>query len=134
MDYQSIVDEINAGAYDEDGLSEIIDAVRSRFEENGSYWRIDFDGLDITEENLTVLEGKLVERAVGNQLRFVDPAASTTHAAAIVMAALIERRSYKPDAAEKSLKLRTAKELTACCTRYTHKDLDPKDSADGGSA
>lgn len=132
MDATSVVDTIKSGEFDDD-LSEIIDAVRARFAERGSYWRIGFEDLDITEENLTIAEGTMVERATERFLSRVDPAASTTHAAAIITAALVHRRNMTIDTATKYLQRVTAKEVAQACTRYVAGDLDPKDSTGTGS-
>jgi hypothetical protein len=125
VDAPAIVDDITAGAFDDD-LPELVAAIRGRYAEVGSYWRVDFDGLDVTEQNITIAEAKLVERMAQTQLRFIDPASSVTQAAAIVQAAMMERRDMKPAIAEESLRRVTANDLSAACSRYVA-DL-PKDS------
>jgi len=92
MESADVVAAILNGDLDDD-VTDVIAAIRKR-QRDGAVdvlWRIEFEGLDITEENLTVGEAKMVEAATSESIITLPVAGSAKNIAAVVAAALINR-------------------------------------------
>lgn len=126
-DGPAIVMAILSGEVD-DELTDVHAAIKRRVAESSTRvcWRISFDGIDITEENQTVVEVEAVERATTKRWGQFSPYHSAVECAAIVIAALVHRQGMTPRAAEESVGQRPAQDLMRCIDEYVLTDA-PKD-------
>jgi hypothetical protein len=126
-----VVARIANGDFDDD-LDDVYQAIVTRTTNDAVEvcWRIDFDGLEITEENQTVGEARLIEGMLKRPIGAVRLVGDASAISAAVMAALIERNKMKPAEAENAVNARTARELLKMLDTYLVPS-PPKD--DGGS-
>lgn len=123
-----IVQSILAGHLDDD-LSDILDAIKAR-EDEGKIevlWRVAWDGLDITAENLTVAEARTVETMLRQPIHTFNPALSATNVATVAAARLIAG-GMTPEAAFEEIGKVPARDLARAVTVYTVID-PPKDGS-----
>lgn len=138
-DPKKLVAAILKGDY-EGHEAQIVQAVRQRVQDGKIRfgWRIDFEGLEITEENLTIGEAVQIEQTLTKSpvndesegpisIHFVVPAGSATNIAAIVTACLMSRNGLDAEAANTTVNGYSLKALLNLVTDYTVTD-PPKDS------
>jgi hypothetical protein len=129
-DLRELLLGIQGGDYD-GHEAEIVDAVRKRVTAGlvKFAWRISYQELDITEENLTVGEAKVIEDILGSSIYAVPPAGSAENIAAYLVACLVNRSGLSRDVATKQVDGESIKALLGCVTDYTLVD-PPKESGD----
>lgn len=130
MEAPDVVAAILNGDLDED-VSTIIDAIRERTKLGAveMCWRVPFDDLDITEENLTVGEAKLIEVATGQPITRLPIAGSAKNIAAVIAAVLMQRQGLKSTDAFALIEGRPVKDLLGSVTEYTVTN-PPKDGGE----
>lgn len=113
-----VVSAILAGRCD-GKITDIMQAVKSRVEagEIGICWKVAFDDLEITEENQTINEVLLVNKQTGKDWGGFHPSHSGD-CAAIVVAALVERKGMKASEAFDLIKSRPAVEFVRAVSEY----------------
>jgi len=91
-DADQVVDQIKSGDFDGQ-LVKLVEAVRTRFEHGTTRqkWRLDHDTLAVTEDDITLAESRLVERACGTSWGMLNPVSSAGECMAIIAACLHTR-------------------------------------------
>lgn len=115
---QNIANRIAAGDYD-DHLGAIFEALQVRFNEGAatSRWVINFEDLQVTEDDLTLDEAFLIEKVAGCTWDEIDPVRSAAHCRAILVACMGQRLSLKSDEVEERLKTIKVIDLLKCIKR-----------------
>jgi hypothetical protein len=129
-DVSALKDAIFSGDY-EGHETEILEALRLR-QELGIVkycWRVEWDGMEITEDNMTLGEARKVEQLVG-QVWGGNPALSARHLNGYLVAAYMHRQDKTEDEARELADKAPAKELVKAISEYTEVE-PPKD--DSGS-
>lgn len=131
-DVKTLTEQILGGDY-EGHESEILGAIIKR-RDLGSIqiaWRLEWDDLDVTQENLTIGEAKLVEKLAGKSIHLTAPAQSADNISAYLVAALVNRKGMSQQDALAEVDKASARQLFRSLSDYTIVD-PPKD--DGGQA
>ena len=103
-DIQSMIQRISAG--DADGqLSGILEAVQSRVIDGAAafQWQIDWDGLLISENDLTLDEALAIENATGATWSNIEPLRSAAHCKSILKVCMMHRMSLSSSEVDKKL-------------------------------
>lgn len=119
MDVNDTLASILAGKAD-GHLVDIMHAIASRAQSDDVTigWRIEFDGLEITEENQTLGEVVDVQRITGKGWGEVDPINSPLDLQAILVAGLIERTGKSGKQAAEIVSKLNAETALACLSQY----------------
>ena len=102
---QNIANRIAAGDYDTH-LGAILDALQIRLSEGAASirWVIDFDGLNVTEDDLTLDEAFKIEKAAGCTWGEIEPVRSAAHCRAILAVCMAERLNLNSEEVDARLK------------------------------
>jgi len=102
---QNIANRIAAGDYD-DHLSAIYEAIQIRFNEGvaGLRWVINFEDLNVTEDDLTLDECFMIEKVAGCTWGEIEPVRSASHCRAILAVCMAERLNLTMEEVEVRLK------------------------------
>lgn len=130
MEYKEIRAEILRGAYD-NHLVDIAAALNERMTSDdgpGTSWRVQVDGQEMTEADMTVAEAVQIERLTGNTWVTTAPLASAEITQAFLVVTLM--RGGKPSkAALEQVAQMAASEMVDCCDRYqTESPTSPDDA------
>ena len=117
---QNIANRIAAGDYDTH-LGAIFEALQVRFNEGavGMRWVIDFDGLCVTEDDLTLDEAFKIEKVAQVTWGEIEPTRSAAHCRAILAVCMAERLNLTMEDVEARLKAIKVVELLRCIKRET---------------
>jgi hypothetical protein len=126
-DVDGLIVEIKSGEYDRN-LVKIIEAVRDRFAHGttAQRWKVEWDGREFTEDDLTLNEAAIVEKLTGTSWGLLNPASSANECRAIVAACLHERDGVKLDAAVKQAGSKPMRHMVDSIGAY-EVDAAPKD-------
>ena len=102
---QNIANRIAAGDYD-DHLGAFFEALQVRFSEGAASmrWVIRFDGLEVSEDDLTLDEAFKIEKVAGCTWGEIEPIRSAAHCRAILAVCMAERLNLSMDEVEVRLK------------------------------
>lgn len=130
METDDVVAAVLNGDFDDD-LTDLVAAVRERTRSGlvEMCWRLPFDDVDITEENLTVGEAKLIEAATGESITRLPIAGSAKNIAAVIVSVLIQRQGMKAADAFELVDKRSVKELLGLVNEYAVTN-PPKDGGE----
>ena len=117
---QNIANRIAAGDYDTH-LGAIFEALQIRFNEGavGMRWVIDFEGLNVTEDDLTLDEAFKIEKVAGCNWGEIEPVRSAAHCRAILAVCMAERLNLSMEEVETRLKAIKVVELLKSIKRET---------------
>lgn len=117
---QDTANRIAAGDYDGD-LGAIFEALQVRFNEGAvaMRWVIDFDGLNVTEDDLTLDEAFKIEKVAGCNWGEIEPVRSAAHCRAILAVCMADRLNLSADEVEARLKGIKVSELLKAIKRET---------------
>jgi hypothetical protein len=98
---ERILEDIAAGKADGD-LNAIAEAIGNRVMAGAvaSRWKIELDGMTVTEDDITLDEAALVQEAAGIVWRNLDPLRSAVHARALILVCLQTRKGLTEDEAK----------------------------------
>lgn len=100
LDTNRIIAEVLAGQHSDqlpDLFSAVLKAVSAS--EAGVRWAIDYEGLEVTEDSLTVGECVAIEEETGLTWARIQPSRSALMARAVLTAALMKRKGMGKDEA-----------------------------------
>lgn len=100
LDSNRIIAEVLAGQHNDslpDLFSAVLKAVSS--EDMGVRWAVDYEGLEVTEDTLTVGECVAIEEETGLTWARIQPSRSALMARAVLTAALVARKGMGKDEA-----------------------------------
>ena len=119
LESNRIIAEILAGHHN-DQLSELYHAVLkvAASEDLAVRWRIDYDGMEITEDSLTVGECLDIEEETGHSWAAFNPTKTAHMARAIMVAALKRRQGYALNEARERVDAMAAADLLNCVSEY----------------
>jgi hypothetical protein len=102
---QNIANRIAAGDYDGE-LGAIFEALQLRFTDGAAAmrWVIDFDGLNVTEDDLTLDEAFKIEKVAGCNWGEIEPVRSAAHCRAILAVCMADRLNLSAEEVETRLK------------------------------
>lgn len=122
-DVDIFLDAIRAGDFD-DELIRIIDTVKVRVRESSAKvcWRVELDGLNISEQSQTIAEAMSVERQTGKRWGQYHPATSALEVGAVVIAHLVEVEKLSLADAMKRLSSVTAEQMANAVSEYQPDD------------
>lgn len=89
-------------------------------------WRVDLDGIEASEDDLTLGEAEMLERLLKVRWGEMDPLTSAEHATALLVVILSERQGLPVDEARARVGKYTARQVLSAITRYSVED-PPKD-------
>jgi hypothetical protein len=119
LDSKRIVAEILAGQHDDTGDNIFQAIVKRAAEVNGRFrWRVTWDDLTVTEDDLTLDECMAVEKFAGVPWHRMDPLDSASEAAAVLIVAMNRRRDIPIDDAVKKLGAVGYAEILAGVDKY----------------
>ncbi len=129
-DIAVLIDQILGGAY-EGHETEIIGAIRRRADAGAIRlaWRLDWEGVSVTQEDLTVGEAKHIEKLLRKSIYEAAPARSAENIAAYVVASRVSRLGETGEEAQAVADKASIKSLLAAVSDYTIVD-PPKESGD----
>ena len=124
MDVDAVVEAIEQGHFDGQ-LAAITQALRERHQSSAveMCWKVEFAGLEITEESLTIAELDAIERMLTTKDRLIfypqlSPLVSAQHATALLMTVLTHRLGYDNQRAHDALKQHTMRSLQDAFSEY----------------
>ena len=103
-DVQAMIQRIASG--DADGqLTGILEAVQSRVLDGAAtfQWQINWDGLEISENDLTLDEALSIEAATGATWSNIEPLRSAAHCKSILKVCMMNRMSLSSSEVDKKL-------------------------------
>lgn len=117
---QNIANRIAAGDYD-NALGAIFEALQVRFNVGAAStrWVIDFDGLNVTEDDLTLDEAFKIEKVAGCTWAEIEPLRSAAHCRAILAVCMGDRLNLTSEEVEQRLKAVKVVELLQAIKRET---------------
>jgi hypothetical protein len=110
---QDIAQHIAAGDLDGE-LVALLEVIQARFMEGASSmrWLIEFDGLEVAEDDLTLDEAFSIEKAAGCNWSEIEPVRSAAHCRAIIGVCLGTRlKLTQPEVEEKLAKIKVSELL-----------------------
>lgn len=129
---QRVLDDIKAGRLDS-SISDIIQAFTDRVREGSVImrWHVSLDGLEATEDDLTIDEAYMVERESGGNWRDINPLESAAHARALLLALYQTRKGLSYDEAAFEVgQLTVAATIAAVSNEASPVPLDSSPSTD----
>lgn len=130
-DLQKLIAEVAEGRHD-DRLSDLLVAIRVRAEAAAiaSTWRLEWDGLVVTEDDVTLDELATAEELSGKNWAQLNPKNSAVNCRSILIAALMHRKALSRAAAEKKVKRLTASAAVDCVSEEVRSPAPLGDSTD----
>lgn len=124
---ERVASQIRKGDMD-DGFELIVNAMQERVLAGAVAlrWRVDLDGIEASEDDLTLGEAEMLERLLGVRWGEMDPLTSAEHATALLVVILTERHDVPLDEARARVGKYTARQVLGAITRYSEVD-PPKD-------
>jgi len=106
----------------------IVNAISERVMEGAVAlrWRVSLDGIEASEDDLTLGEAEMLERLLGVRWGEMDPLTSAEHATALLVVILTERQDVPLDEARKRVAAYPVRQILSAITRYLVED-PPKD-------
>lgn len=89
-------------------------------------WRVDLDGIQASEDDLTLGEAEMLERLLKVRWGEMDPLTSAEHATALLVVILTHRQDVPLDEARERVAKYPVKQILSAITRYSVED-PPKD-------
>lgn len=111
--------EIMSGEYD-GKLADVLAAIVRRQQDGATAmrWRITFDGLALTEDDLTMAEAKTVEKITGRSWAVINPWQTAADCSAIIVAAVHHREGVPLDEAEGRVDSRPMQDIVSAIEQY----------------
>lgn len=123
---------ILAGEFDghlADVLAAIVKRQQSGF--SSMRWRLRLDGVEITEDDMTLAEAKTVEKITNLSWVTIEPTRSAVHMSAILVAAAHHRDGLSIEEAEERVDAHSANEIMGALDQY---EVNPSPLENGGSS
>lgn len=124
---ERVASQIRKGDVD-DGFELIVNAISERVLEGAVAlrWKVDLDGIEATEDDLTLGEAEMLERLLKVRWGEMDPLTSAEHATALLVVILTHRQDVPLDEARERVAKYPVKQILSAITRYSVED-PPKD-------
>lgn len=113
------VADVTAGRCD-DELVDILNAInrRATMTSVARRWRVNFDGVSLSEDDLTLDEAVQIEDAAGTTWAMINPMSTAKHCRAILRVMLTSRGSLSGDQADERLAKATVTEIMGALELY----------------
>ncbi len=128
MEPEDLAPAILNGQYDT-VIADVLEAIKIRDREGTIHlcWRFTYEDLVVDEDNITVAEALLVEQARGVAVQDLRVAATAHNAAAVLVAALMERKNMSIEDATKQVGALGATQMFKMISEYP--DVNPPKDA-----
>lgn len=134
-DPSRVVAEIAAGRLDGQ-LMDVLAAVRVRIEEGATamLWKASWDGVEFSEEDVTLTELETAERLTGRNWSQLNPMASASNCKAMFTAVLMHREGLTKEQADERISGWPVHALLDGLTQYEVSPAPFEDGEDGPSS